>query len=436
MSTRNFPESSVSDMGIKKDYQKEEKNMEEIKVSVVIPVYNVEEFLNNTLSDITGQTLKEIEIICVDDGSTDNSCKIIEEWMGKDSRIQLIRQKNQYAGVARNNGLKQAHGKYVIFWDADDLFDSNALEVMYTQAEQEHSDICICEARKYDNAKEKYIPSDSYLKEELLPEKQTFNKFDVPEHIFNLTNNVPWNKLYLRKFITKNKLEYQAIKQANDTYFTIMALFLAERITYVKDVLIAYRVNNDESLSGKASDTVFCSYDSWLYTKERIEKYPDFKLVRFSFLNRALSGFYYSLNIQTTFESYEKLYRMLVEKGFKTFGLDTCEEENIYAAWMYKDMQKMYETEPADFLVQKSITRRVNNENNNVRRKILREKNAVLRENVRALKEDKKTLQSDKKKLQEEKKKLQKEIDNIKQSKAYRLGNKLLWLPRKVIKRG
>ena len=115
----------------------------------------------------------------------------------------------------------------------------------------------------------------------------------------------------------------------------------------------------------------------------------------------------------------------------------------IFWPGVYKDMQKMYETEPADFLVQKSITRRVNNENNNVRRKILREKNAVLRENVQALKEDKKTLQSDKKKLQEEKKKLegekkklQKEIDNIKQSKAYRLGNKLLWLPRKVVKRG
>lgn len=122
--------------------------------------------------------------------------------------------------------------------------------------------------------------------------------------------------MYLKEFITKNKLQYQAIKQANDTYFTIMALFLAERITYVKDVLIAYRVNNDESLSGKASDTVFCAYDSWLYAKEHIEKYPDFNLVRFSFLNRALSGFYHALNIQTTFESYEKLYRKLVEEGF------------------------------------------------------------------------------------------------------------------------
>ena len=153
---------------------------------------------------------------------------------GERFQNQLIRQKNQYAGVARNNGLKQAHGKYVIFWDADDLFEHNALEVMYAQAEQENSDICICEARKYDNAKEKYIPSDAYLKEDLLPGKQTFNKFDVPDYIFNLTNNVPWNKLYLKEFITKNKLQYQAIKQANDTYFTIMALFLAERITYVK----------------------------------------------------------------------------------------------------------------------------------------------------------------------------------------------------------
>ena len=104
--------------------------------------------------------------------------------------------------------------------------------------------------------------------------------------------------------------------------------------------------------------------------------------------------------------------------------------------WMYKDMKKMYEMEPADFLVQKSITRRVNNENNNVRRKILREKNKALNESVKNLKAEKKALQSDKKKLQEEKKKLQKEITDIKQSKAYRLGNKLMWLPRKIVKRG
>ncbi len=414
--------------------------MQEIKVSVVVPVYNVDEFLDNTLSDITGQTLRDIEIICVDDGSTDNSCKIIENWIEKDSRIQLIKQENQYAGVARNNGLKKAHGKYVIFWDADDLFEEKALEVLYTQAEKEKSDICICKARKYDNVKDKYIPSNAYLKEEFLPEeKEVFNKFDVPEHIFNLTNNVPWNKLYRREFILENKLKYQAIKQANDTYFTIMALFLAQRITYVKDVLIAYRVNNKDSLSGKASDTVFCAYDSWLYTKKYIEKYPDFKLVQFSFLNRALSGLYYSLNIQSTFVSYEKLYRKLVEEGFHELGLDACGEENIYAAWMYRDMQQMYVSEPGDFLVQKSITRRVNNENGNMRRNILKQKNKDLKEKNKELQADKKVLQADKKvlqlenkKLQTENKKLHKEIIDIKNTKAYKFGNKVMWLPRKI----
>lgn len=414
--------------------------MQEIKVSVVVPVYNVDEFLDNTLSDITGQTLRDIEIICVDDGSTDNSCKIIENWIEKDSRIQLIKQENQYAGVARNNGLKKAHGKYVIFWDADDLFEEKALEVLYTQAEKEKSDICICKARKYDNIKDKYIPSNAYLKEEFLPEeKEVFNKFDVPEHIFNLTNNVPWNKLYRREFILENKLKYQAIKQANDTYFTIMALFLAQRITYVKDVLIAYRVNNKDSLSGKASDTVFCAYDSWLYTKKYIEKYPDFKLVQFSFLNRALSGLYYSLNIQSTFVSYEKLYRKLVEEGFHELGLDACGEENIYAAWMYRDMQQMYVSEPGDFLVQKSITRRVNNENGNMRRNILKQKNKDLKEKNKELQADKKVLQADKKvlqlenkKLQTENKKLHKEIIDIKNTKAYKFGNKVMWLPRKI----
>ena len=434
--------------------------MEEIKVSVVIPVYNVDKFLNNTLSDITGQTLKEIEIICVDDGSTDKSCEIIEEWMKKDSRIQLIKQTNQYAGVARNNGLKKARGKYVIFWDADDLFEEKALEVLYTQAEKEQSDICICGARKYDNERQEYTALKACLNEDLLPEKETFNKFDVPDNIFNLTNNVPWNKLYRTKFVLDNKLEYQAIKQANDTYFTIMALFLAERITYVKDILIAYRVNNEASLTGKASDTVFCAYDSWLYTKERIEKYPDFKMVQKSFLNRALGGFHFSLSSQSVFSEYEKLYCMLVEKGFHEFGLDEYSEEDIYIPWMYKDMKKMYMVGPADFILQKNMARRINNEIGTARRIALKQriaelkqKNAhlmerntelkgkvkSLRAEVISLREQKKvfeakekSIQEQKKALQAENKKLQKQISDIKNTKAYKLGNKVMWLPRKI----
>ena len=308
--------------------------MESIKVSVIIPVYNADEFLANTLSDIVSQTLKEIEIICVDDGSTDQSINILKEWQTHDSRIQIITQNNQYAGVARNHGLDFAQGKYVIFWDSDDMFKPNALELLYKRAEETHSDICICSAQRYNQEKQQYTQTNAYLRKDLLPSKKVFNKYDIPKHIFNITTNVPWNKLYRKDFIIDHKLQYQKIKQANDTYFTIMALYFAEKITFVDQVLITYRTNNQKSLSGKASDTVFCAYDSWLYTKNHLEKCDEYALVKNSFLNRALSGFFHSLNIQTTFDSYSKLYNHLVTEGFARFDLTNCKKEDIYISWM------------------------------------------------------------------------------------------------------
>ena len=94
--------------------------MEKIKVSVVIPVYNSEKYLKKCLNSVIYQTLKETEIICVDDGSTDSSAKILNEFAEKDSRFILISQENKFAGAARNRGLEAAGGKYIVFWDADE----------------------------------------------------------------------------------------------------------------------------------------------------------------------------------------------------------------------------------------------------------------------------------------------------------------------------
>lgn len=333
--------------------------MGNIKVSVIMPVYNVEEFLDRTLGDVLDQTLTDIEVICVDDGSTDASREIIKKYQKKDSRLQLIEQKNQYAGVARNNGLQHAKGKYVVFWDSDDMFQKKALEIMYMQSEKMQSDICICAANRYDNSKQMYIASDAYLRKKYLPKQELFNKFDIPEYIFNLATNVPWNKMFRREFLNQNRLQFQAIKQANDTYFTLMAFFLAERITYVEDVLISYRVNNNTSLSGKASDTVFCAYESYLCTLEEMEKHEQAALVKRSFLNRAISGFYHAMNIQTTFAAYRSLYEKLVSEGFARFELLDKEREFFYDKWMYDDMQKMRSMSPEDFMLQKSMSRRL-----------------------------------------------------------------------------
>lgn len=343
-----------------------------IKVSVIMPIYNAEEFLNDTLRDVTGQTLKEIEIICVDDGSKDRSKEIIEEWQKRDNRIQLLAQQNQYAGVARNNGFAKAKGEYVIFWDSDDMYHAKALEIMYQKAVKEDADICLCAANRYDMDKKKLITCDTYLKTNLLPTKEVFNKFDLSEHIFNIATNVPWNKLYRRTFVEKHELKYQALKQANDTYFTMVALFLAERITYVKDVLISYRTNNSQSISGKASDTVLCPYVSYVATADTLKGHPDYEVVRKSFLNKALSGLYNALNIQTTFTGYEQLYNVLVQEGFEKLGLKDCQETDIHVGWHYRDLQKMLTMSAGDFLIQKSNERRQNAEREKAENKLLR----------------------------------------------------------------
>lgn len=380
--------------------------MTEIKVSVVMPIYNAEEFLNDTLRDVTGQTLKEIEIICVDDGSTDRSREIIREWGKKDARVQLVSQQNQYAGVARNHGFTKATGKYVIFWDADDMYHEKALEILYEQAEKEQTDICLCAAQRYDMEQNKFIPTKAYLNTDAFPDKQTFNKSDVPDYIFNLATNVPWNKLYRSDFIRGHRLQYQALRQANDTYFTMMALFFAERISYVEDVLVTYRVNNVHSLSGKASDTVLCPYESYIATLEELVKYPDYELVRESFLNKSLSGLFNALNIQRNYAGYELLYRTLVSEGFERLGLKDCKEEEIHIAWQYRDLQKMLHMTAGDFLVQKSMERRLN----------------VVQ------------TRADKERLQEENRELKKEIAQIRASRSFRLGKMLLSLPIKIKK--
>ena len=94
-----------------------------VKVSVIIPVYNVEPYLKQCMDSVVGQTLKDIEIICVDDGSTDGSLDILREYAAEDNRIQIIEQKNAGAGAARNNGMRHATGKYLSFLDSDDFFE-------------------------------------------------------------------------------------------------------------------------------------------------------------------------------------------------------------------------------------------------------------------------------------------------------------------------
>ena len=143
-------------------------------VSVIIPVYNVSEYLPTCLDSILSQTLENIEVICVDDGSTDNSLAILQKYTERDSRLTVFQQKNKGGGAARNLGLNYALGKYVSFLDADDFFEPDMLEKAYVASEKNNLDILIFNYYYYNTVTENC--SLSYdIKEKHLPELEVFS---------------------------------------------------------------------------------------------------------------------------------------------------------------------------------------------------------------------------------------------------------------------
>ena len=123
--------------------------MENIKVSVILPVYKTEPYLRQCLDSIVNQTLKEIEIICINDSSPDNSLSILEEYAARDPRIRILTQPNGGAGAARNNGMRHAHGKYLSIVDSDDFFEPAMLEEAYKKAEEISADFVVFRSDQY-----------------------------------------------------------------------------------------------------------------------------------------------------------------------------------------------------------------------------------------------------------------------------------------------
>ena len=214
-------------------------------VSVVVPVYNTSRFLRQCVDSLINQTWKDVEFIFVDDGSTDGSLEILKEYQKRDARIKVLEQKNLHAGVARNNGMKQATGKYIIFLDSDDYFDLTLLEKAFRCAEKNRAEIVVFGHYCYDD-------QTRTLKKYFFQAREgVFSGEMLGEKVFSTFYVVPWNKFFLRSFIEKHHLEFQTILRHNDVYFGMLSVALAERIVCINKPLVYYRSNNPESLQGK-----------------------------------------------------------------------------------------------------------------------------------------------------------------------------------------
>lgn len=219
------------------------------KLSIIVPVYNVEKYLPKCLESLIKQTLKDIEIICVNDGSMDNSLAILKEFASKDSRIRII--DNQHQGVAktRNTGIEQSTGEYIGFVDSDDYIDIDFFEKLYNSATKSNSDIAIASILKHKNFFNIY--NAKYTKEETAITIQDKIKLcEDKKHFFFYA----WNKIYHSGFIKENNIKFSEGQIYEDVMFAIKALYYSNKIISVYGTKYHY-IEHENSLTKSKDKT-------------------------------------------------------------------------------------------------------------------------------------------------------------------------------------
>ena len=232
-----------------------------ILVSIIVPVYNSEQFLKNMLDSLLGQTYQYIQIICVNDGSKDSSLEILRNYENRDSRMVVIDKKNEGAGAARNHGLKKADGKYLLFIDSDDFIEKDCIERLLFAAEKNQTDIVVFGLDHYDNKTGEFFPNPWAVSQPHIPVKKNFYANDI-DHIYKHLIGYTVNKFYLSSFLTGLELQFPSIGAHEDMSFTYTALSAAHKIFYLDKILYHYRCSRQESLSATSANNYWYMFDA------------------------------------------------------------------------------------------------------------------------------------------------------------------------------
>lgn len=308
----------------------------DVKVSVIIPVYNVEPYLRECVESILNQTLKEIELICVDDGSTDGSLDILREYEEKDSRVTVLTQENQGGGAARNKGLAIAKGKYLSLLDSDDFFAPDMLEKTYQRCEERNAQICVYQVLRYEDGTGKTWWDKNSFKVENIPQKEVFSYRDMPDYILNSFQNWAWNKLISRDLVEKNHIRFQEIFRTNDMLFVASCMVMAERITVLEEKLVYYRVGMKNSCQSTNARYPMDFLKAFYAVKEFLGEKDIYQSVEKSFLNQVLSGCIYNLNSIRDMQAREALFLELKNNAFGKLGI-AGKEKSYFQAYNAKN---------------------------------------------------------------------------------------------------
>ena len=290
-------------------------------VSIIIPVYNVASYLRCCLDSVVNQSIKDIEIICVDDGSTDNSPNILREYAESDNRIQIITQANAGPGAARNTGLSRARGEYLIFLDSDDWFEQDFLEQMVDKALQTSADVVICKTVEFDSDTSKEYRADWMLKEQYLP-GDTFAPEDIATHLFQFTYGMPWDKLYRRQWLIQLGIEFPRLSNSEDLAFVFPSILAANRITIVDKILVHHRVNRNTSVSNSREKQPDAPYIAFQIVQQYLYQMGKSEFYQRSFINWAIEFFVWHISNMENFKIQKEYFFVFRRKWIPELKLD------------------------------------------------------------------------------------------------------------------
>lgn len=247
-----------------------------IKISIVVPVYNVEKYLRPCLECAKNQTLKDVEIICVDDGSTDSSGKILDEYAAQDSRFVVIHKENGGYGKAMNAGLQRAQGKYFCILESDDLIMPDTYEILYNAAEKYDADVVrtdyfdLTTKNGKINLVAKQLTNDySYYYRTICPNKEPI------VYSFVMHN---WTGIYRRDFIEEHNIRYNETPGASyqDNGFFFQVFSQTEKLVYVPRPCYCYRIDNPQS-SIHDKSKVYTMANEYTFIRNFLSSHPEFE---------------------------------------------------------------------------------------------------------------------------------------------------------------
>lgn len=300
--------------------------MSKIFLSIIIPVFNTEEYLSKCLDSVCSQTLEDIEIICVDDGSSDDSLNILKEYAKKDERIRIISKENEGQGIARNIGIKEARGEYVGFVDSDDFVKKDMFEKLYQHANKNNLDIAMCKVSEFNNVTHEVNDNLWYYSLGVFRDfdKEIFNHEDTSDFTCEISVT-PYNKIYKRSLLWDNNIHFAENLIFEDELFFYDVYLKAKRISIVDENLYYYRTNRKGSTVEKSSEKDYSDIiPIFKQIREKIIETGNYDLYKVKVANRFIHLILWRFS--ETSPKFRKNFYELIKEDFK----ELLKDQEIY----------------------------------------------------------------------------------------------------------